>query len=142
MNPHSFWTSADGQILAVRRKSADTLSLTLVFWPRNAAEWEFIRTHAADLRFTERSTLARIGIEMLTHGAPRPERRRLLLEADVFLYDESFPHAAYWQHLLRPGVPVGRLFHAPAEAKLTSTEIWEALKANRLKLPALSLIHI
>jgi predicted Rossmann-fold nucleotide-binding protein len=136
MNPHVFWTSNDGQILTVRRKSATTLSLTLAFWPRNPAEWEFLRVHAPALRFTERSTLARVGIEMLTQGAPRADGRRLLLDADAFLYDESFPNAAYWQQLLRPGVPVGRLFHAPEEAKLTSTEIWEALKANRLKLPA------
>ena len=136
MSPHSFWTSTDGQILSVRRKSADALSLTLAFWPRTPAEWDFIRLHAASLRFTERSTLARVGIEMIIHGSPRTEGRRLLLEADAFLYDESFPNSSYWQQLLRPGVPVGRLFHAPAEAKLTSTEIWEALKANRLKLPA------
>ena len=136
MTPNSFWTSTDGQILAVRRKSADTLSLTLAFWPRHPAEWEFIRLHSAELRFTERSTLARVGIEMITHGAPHADGRRLLLEADAFLFDESFPNASFWNQLLRPGVPVGRLFHAPTAAKLTSTEIWDALKANRLKLPS------
>ncbi len=136
MNPHSFWTSVDGHVHAVRRKDARTLSLTLAFAPRNGPEWDFVRTHAAGLQFTERSTVARIGIEMLTHGAPRVDGKRVLLDADAFLYDESFPNASYWQHLLRPGVPVGRLFHAPVDAKLTSTEIWDALKANRLKLPA------
>ena len=136
MSLHSFWTSTDGQILSVRRKSAGTLSLTLVFWPRNPTEWEAIHLRAQDLRFTERSTLARVGIEMVTHGSPRAEGRRLLLDADAFLFDESFPNAAYWQLLLRPGVPVGRLFYAPPEAKLTATELWEAVKANRLKLPA------
>ena len=136
MNPHAFWTSADGQILVVRRKDARTLGLTLGFWPRNPAELEFFRLHAAALRFTERSTLARVGIEMITHGVPHLEGKRLVLEAEAFLYDESFPHAAYWQHLLRPGVPVGRLFHSPAEARLTATEIWAGVQANRLKLPA------
>ena len=136
MNPHSFWTSNDGEVLAVRRKDPRTLALTLAFGPRSPAEWEFVRVHAASLRFTERSTLARIGIEMLTHGTPRVEGKQLLLDADAFLYDESFPNASFWQQLLRPGIPVGRLFHAPVEAKLTSTEIWDALKANRLKLPA------
>ncbi|NDC75397.1 DNA-binding protein, partial [bacterium] len=136
MHPHSFWTSTDGQILTVRRKDARTLSVTLGFQPRHPAEWEFIKAHASALSFTERSTLARIGIEMLTLGPPRIEKNGVILEADAFLYDESFPNAPYWQQLLRPGIPVGRLFHAPAEAKLTSTEIWDALKANRLKLPA------
>lgn len=136
MHPHSFWTSADGHILAVRRKDARTLSVTLGFQPRHPAEWEFIQAHAASLAFTERSTLARVGIEMLTLSPPRVEKTGVVLEADAFLYDQSFPNAPYWQQLLRPGTPVGRLFHAPAGAKLTSTEIWEALKANRLKLPA------
>ena len=136
MNPHSFWTSTDGRIHAVRRKDPRTLALTLAFYPHSPAEWDFVRVHAAALRFTERSTLARVGIEMLTHGVPRVEGKQVLLEADAFLYDDSFPHASYWQQLLKPGIPVGRLFHAPMEAKLTSTESWEALKANRLKLPA------
>lgn len=136
MNPHSFWTSADGHVHAVRRKDPRTLSLTLAFAARTGPEWEFVRTQAASLRFTERSTLARIGIEMITHGTPRVDGKRVLLDADAFLFDESFPHAPYWQQLLRPGVPVGRLFHAPVDAKLTSTEIWDALKANRLKLPS------
>ena len=36
---------------------------------------------------------------------------------------------------MRSGVPVGRLFHAPVSEKLTSDEIWTAIKENRLKLP-------
>ena len=136
MNPHSFWASTDGHILSVRRKDARTASLTLAFGARNAAEWEFLRLQATSLRFTERSTLARVGIEMITHGTPHADGKRLILDADAFLYDESFPHAEYWQQLLRPGVPVGRLFFAPAEARLTSTEVWAAIQDNRLKLPA------
>ncbi len=34
-----------------------------------------------------------------------------------------------------PGTPVGRLFLAPAAAKLSTEEIWTAIKANDLKLP-------
>jgi hypothetical protein len=60
---------------------------------------------------------------------------RLILEAEAFLYDPSFPNATYWKKLLRPGAPVGRLFYAPAAAKLSSTEIWAAIQANALKLP-------
>ncbi len=135
MNPHAFWTGADGRILSIRRKDARTLVLTLAFAPRNPAEWEFMRLHAPALRFTERSTLARIGIEMITQGAPHADGKRLLLDAEAFLYDDSFPNAPYWPQLLRPGVAVGRLFHAPQEARLNSAQIWEAIQANRLKLP-------
>ena len=63
------------------------------------------------------------------------DHNRLILEADAFLFDPSFPNATYWKKLLRPGTPVGRLFYAPESAKLTTNEIWEAVKDNRLKLP-------
>jgi predicted Rossmann-fold nucleotide-binding protein len=135
MNPDQFWTSQDGQILSVKNKDERTVTLTLAFWPRNPAEFAFFKSHGESLKFTERSSMARIGIEMLTQGHPRVEGNRLELEAETFIYDHSFPDASYWKKLLRVGAPVGRLFHAPAAAKLSTAEIWEALKENRLKLP-------
>ncbi len=135
MNPDQFWTSQDGQILSVKNKDERSVTLTLAFWPRNPGEFEFLKTHLAALKFTERSSLARIGIEMLNHGGPRAEGNRLELEADAFIYDASFPNAPFWKKLMRVGSPVGRLFFAPPAAKLSTGEIWAALKENRLKLP-------
>ena len=135
MNPDQFWNSQDGQILSVKNKDDHTVTLTLAFWPRNPLELDFLKAHLAVLKFTERSSLARIGIEMLTHGIPRIEGNRLELDADAFIFDPSFPNAPYWKKLLRVGSPVGRLFYAPAAAKLTTGEIWDAIKENRLKLP-------
>lgn len=135
MQPDHFWCSNDGQILAIKAKDSTTLSLSLAFWPRHPAELEFILAHQQDIHFSERSTLARAGIEMITSGVPRVDHNRLILDTDAFLFDPSFPHAPYWKKLLRPGTPVGRLFYAPESAKLTTNEIWEAVKENRLKLP-------
>lgn len=135
MQPDQFWTSQDGQILTVKPKDDQAVSLTLAFWPRHPAELEFLKANLAALHFTERSSLARIGIEMLIHGAPTIDGNRVLLEAEAFIYDTSFPNAPYWKKLLRSGTPVGRLFYAPAPAKLSTAEIWEAIKENRLKLP-------
>lgn len=136
MNENQFWHSTDGQILTVKAKtSGDSVALTLAFWPRHPAEMEFLKARLADLRFTERSSLARIGIEMIAQGAPTVDGNRLLLEVQSSLYDASFPNAPYWKKLLRPGVPAGRLFFAPAAAKLSSTEIWAAVQANQIKLP-------
>ena len=135
MNPDQFWTSQDGQILTVKNKDERAVTLTLAFWPRHPTEFEFLKANLAALKFTLRSSLARIGIEMLTLGAPHVEGNRLELEAEAFIYDHSFPNATYWKKLMRVGAPVGRLFHAPAAAKLSTGEIWEALKENRLKLP-------
>ncbi|HUR60358.1 MAG TPA: LOG family protein [Opitutaceae bacterium] len=135
MNPDQFWTSQDGQILTVKNKDERSVVLTLAFWPRNPAEFDFLKSHLADLKFTERSSLARVGIEMLMHVPPHVEGNRLELEAEAFIFDHSFPNAAYWKKLMRVGSPVGRLFHAPVAAKLSTGEIWEALKENRIKLP-------
>ncbi|MET0262426.1 MAG: LOG family protein [Rariglobus sp.] len=135
MHPDQFWTSQDGQILTIKNKDERTVSLTLAFWPRNPAELEFLKDRIAQLNFTERSTLARIGIEMLTTGRPELEGGRVVVAADAFIFDDSFPNAGYWKKLLRPGTPVGRLFYAPDAAKLSTGEIWEAIQTNRLKLP-------
>ncbi|MBM3866416.1 MAG: DNA-binding protein [Verrucomicrobia bacterium] len=135
MHPAQFWTSPDGQILSVRNKDERSVRVTLAFWPRHPAELEALRPLLPRLRFSLRSSLARIGLEVTLTGPLRAEGGRLELDAEAFLYDPSFPHAAFWKKLLRVGAPAGRLYHAPAEAKLTTAEIWNALKANQLKLP-------
>ncbi len=135
MHPAHFWTSPDGQILSVKNKDERSVRLTLAFWPRQPAELEALRPLLPRLRFSLRSSLARIGLEVTLTGPIRVEGGRLELDAEAFLYDPSFPHAAYWKKLLRVGAPAGRLYHAPAEAKLTTAEIWDALKANQIKLP-------
>ncbi|MEZ0217512.1 MAG: LOG family protein [Rariglobus sp.] len=135
MHPDHFWTSQDGQILTIKNKDARTVSLTLAFWPRTPVELEFLSNRLAQLNFTERSTLARIGIEMTVKGPAMLDGGRIVMAAEAFLFDDSFPNAPYWKKLLRPGVPVGRLYYAPESAKLTTAEIWDAVQANRLKLP-------
>ncbi len=135
MNENQFWHSTDGQILAVKAKSDNTVALTLAFWPRNPAELDFLKARITSLRFTERSSLARIGIEMVVRGPVTLEGSRFTLAADAFIYDQNFPNYQYFKKLLRPGVPVGRLFYAPPAAKLTTAEIWDAIKSNALKLP-------
>lgn len=135
MHPDHFWTSQDGHVIAIKNKDARSVSLTMAFSPRHPAELEALKGRLAQLNFTERSTLARIGIEMNVKGSPALDNGRIVLTAEAFLYDESFPNAAYWKKLLRLGTPVGRLFYAPEKAKLTTAEIWDAVQANRLKLP-------
>jgi hypothetical protein len=135
MQPDHFWCSNDGQILAIKAKDATTVSLSLAFWPRNPAELEFILAHREEIHFSERSTIARVGIDMITSGVPRIDHNRVIIDTDAFLFDPSFPNAPYWKKLLRPGTPVGRLFYAPESAKLATNEIWEAVQDNRLKLP-------
>jgi hypothetical protein len=135
MNPDEFWTSQDGQILTVKNRDERVATLTLAFWPRHPAEFDFLKAHLSDLQFSERSSLARIGIEMQLQNPPFVDGHRIAMTAEAFIFDASFPNAAYWKKLLRPGAPVGRLFYAPVAAKLSTQEIWQAIKDNRLKLP-------
>ncbi|MCF7761102.1 MAG: LOG family protein [Cephaloticoccus sp.] len=135
MQTEQFWTSQDGQILKLKNKDKDTLALTLAFWPRHPAEFEFLTSHLSQLRFTERSSLARIGMEMRLQGPPTLDGHRVVLEAEAYIFDHNFPNTPFWKKLLRLGTPVGRLFYAPASAKLSSTEIWAAIQANELKMP-------
>ena len=135
MIPDQFWTSQDGQILTVKPKDENAVALTFAFWPRNPAEFELMKGRLSEIHFTERSTLARVGIEMVMLGAPTIDGNRLLLEAEAFIYDTSFPNAPYWKKLLRSGTLVGRLFYAPESAKLSTAEIWDAIQSNQLKLP-------
>ncbi len=135
MHPDQFWTSQDGQVLTVKNRDTRTVALTVAFWPRHPEELAFMVAQLGALRFTERSSLARIGLEMLLTGRPKVDGGRVVIEAEAFIYDSNFPNATYWKKLLRPGVPVGRLFHAPAAAKLTTAEIWAAIQANAIKLP-------
>ena len=107
MMPDQFWTSPDGQILAVKNKDERHVAMTLGFWPRNPAELEFLQSHLDTLRFSERSSLARIGIEMQIRRGPRLEGGRVEMEVDAFLFDASFPNAPYWKKLMRVGAPAG-----------------------------------
>ncbi|MFP4541529.1 MAG: LOG family protein [Opitutales bacterium] len=135
MDTSEFWTSQDGKLLSVEPLDERRLRLTIGFRPRHPGEQAFLAEHAGSLAFTERSTLARIGIEMIAQGAPGFDGQHAVLEAEAFLFDESFPHAGYWRELMRVGTPVGRLYHAPESVRLSTAEILEAMRENRLKLP-------
>ncbi len=52
MTPDTFWTSNDGQILTIKNKDENTVSLTLAFWPRHPEEFEFLRARLPELHFT------------------------------------------------------------------------------------------
>src|SRR5687767_5162070 len=89
--------STYGQTHTVRAKNPDRVAHSDAFWPRLPAEMEFLRARRAALRFTESSSLARIGIAMVTTGRPVIDGNRLALSIEGFLYGHSFPNAAYWQ---------------------------------------------
>lgn len=136
MSQETFWISDDGTISSLRpRANSSVLDLTLTFRLRDHAEISFVSSRLPKIQFSERSSLARIGLEISALQPPRLNRDRLIVQGEAFVYDTNFPCAPYFRNLLKPGISVGRLFYAPESEKLTSGQIWQALQENRIKLP-------
>ena len=136
MSPEQFWTSQDGQILTVKNKDERTVTLTLAFWPRNPAEFEFMKARIGELKFTERSSLARIGIEMQIQGALEVDGNRLVLQRGGVRLRHELPElGATGRSSCARGSPSGASSTRPPGAKLSSDEIWTAIRENSLKLP-------
>lgn len=136
MSDDSFWFSEDGTITSLRpRAGSPVCDLTLAFTFRNREERKFAAQRLAKVQFSERSSLARIGIEIYCARPPRLVGDHLELDGEAFVYDAEFPCANYFQNLLAPSIAVGRLFYAPESAKLSADQIWQALQENRIKLP-------
>ncbi|MBK1878861.1 LOG family protein [Pelagicoccus mobilis] len=136
MNEDSFWISDDGLITSLKpRSDSATIDLTITYKLRNPEEVAFVADRLDKIQFSERSSLARVGIEIYAPRPPRLNRDRLILSGEAFVYDLDFPCAPYAERLLQPGTAAGRVFYAPESQKLNSDEIWQALQDNRIKLP-------
>jgi len=136
MNEDSFWISDDGLITSIKpRSDSATFDLTITYKLRSPEEVAFVAERLDKIQFSERSSLARIGIEIYSPHPARINRDRLILSGEAFVYDLDFPCAPYAERLLQPGTAAGRVFYAPESQKLNSDEIWQALQDNRIKLP-------
>src|SRR5690625_566641 len=130
-----FWISVDGTVLSQHETATATVELIIQFPFRNDREKSELPNLLPKLQFSERSRLARIGIELFLTGEIQIEKETIVAKAKAFVIDKEFPSFHYLPQLLRQGIEVGRLFHFPEKAKLNSEEIWEAIRDNRLKLP-------
>lgn len=137
-----FWISRDAVIASTQRTAEGKLEIRAYYTPRDEQESDFLRQHLRNIQFTERSTLARIGIEVLLKEPPRFKRGNLMLVAEAFVVDPRFPTFDCLPLVLQPGVPVGRFFYAPPSRKLSSEQVTEGLKNNEFKLPnSISIDH-
>lgn len=136
MTSDQFWISEDGLISSIREMDTPNhFELTITFKLRDAAETEMAKAIRPLLQFSERSTLARVGIEIYAPKPPRINKDRLVLTCESFVYDLTFPCTPFFKDLIKPGTPAGRLFYAPESQKLSATEVWQAHENNELKLP-------
>jgi predicted Rossmann-fold nucleotide-binding protein len=98
---------------------------------------ELLRDQPAFILFSERSRIARLGIQI--ESAPVSEARLrngqavLTLEASSVI--PGYPDLVELRDFFNPGLPVGRLVYCDPEALLTSEEVLDAVERSVLKLP-------
>lgn len=137
-----FWISRDATIISAHKGEEGKMEIRATYTPRDEEEAEFLAGHLKQIQFTERSSLARIGIEILQKEPLRMKRGKVLLTAEAFVVDPTFPTAECLALVLVYGVPIGRLFYAPPSRKLSSEQVQEAIRTNDVKLPnSLSIDH-
>ncbi len=134
-DPRRFWISRDGVIVSQKKLNAEVVRLEVRFPVPDPGERAFLQERLENLHFSERSRLARVGTEVLLKSVPVIRERNVYASCEAFVIDRRFPTHNCFARLLKPGVRVGRLFHAPEASKLTSNQIWEAVNENRIKLP-------
>ncbi len=134
-DPSRFWISGDGTITDLQVQDKDTVRIKVEFSVPDPGERGFLAERLDQLQFSERSRLARVGIEILQKSEPVIRGRIIQVICEGFVIDRRFPTSDSFMRLLKPGIHVGRLFLAPEQSKLTSNEIWDAVRENRIKLP-------
>jgi predicted Rossmann-fold nucleotide-binding protein len=129
--------SGDGVITKVTEANRHAISfqaafeLTDIFIDR-------LKHQAQHLVFSERSRIARLGVNILG-DAPSPERLEgstLVLDLQASAVIQGYPGLDVLRDLFTAGLPVGRLVYLNPDALLTSEEVLEAINQSVIKLPA------
>ncbi|MFH0726080.1 MAG: LOG family protein [Pseudomonadota bacterium] len=129
--------SGDGVITKVTNANRKTISfqaafeLTEIFIDR-------LKHQAEHLVFSERSRIARLGVNILG-DAPSPDRLEkstLILDLQASAVITGYPGLDVLKDLFTPGLPIGRLVYLNPDALLTSEEVLEAINQAAIKLPA------
>ncbi|MCJ8502054.1 LOG family protein [Desulfatitalea alkaliphila] len=99
---------------------------------------ERLRSHPGHILFSERSRIARLGVQ-ITCEPPTVDHLngdRLVLTQTATAVIPGYPGLKRLSPFFGPGLPVGRLVFCDPEALLTSEEVLAAIERADLKLPA------
>lgn len=129
------WISADGQVTSTEKSDNGSLTVHAEFDLESDERTAWVMEHPDEVQFTERSTLARIGIDLIECEELRLNKGKVHLVFKAFVIGPEFPTWDYLPEILKPGIPVGRLFSLPKKNRLSATEITDAISQNELKLP-------
>lgn len=95
-----------------------------------------VKGRETDLVFAARSRLARLGINISPLGEPRFNSDHCTLRLQVVAAIRSYGIAEHLQHIVIPGLRVGRLVFCPEDSRLQSAEIHRLIRSNDIQVPA------
>lgn len=129
--------SGDGVITNVTAADEQRICFQAAF-ELTEAVIERLKHNAENLVFSERSRIARLGIN-IQGNLPRANRlagNTLVLDLEASSVIPGYPGLDMLRDLFAPGLPVGRLVYLNPQALLTSTEVLDAINRAAIKLPA------
>lgn len=128
--------SDDGLITRVLKAGRRKIVFETTFGLRRPIA-ELLREQPAYILFSERSRIARLGIQIesapVSEACLRNGQATLTLEASSVI--PGYPGLDELRDFFNPGLPVGRLVYCDPEALLTSEEVLDAVEHSLLKLP-------
>ncbi len=124
----------DGWVRSVQAAANAHFEVEVVF-PVTDAFRDRVQGREKEIVFAARSRLARLGINVVPSTPPTWDGDRIEMRATVSATVSAYGVEPFLKDLVRPGLHVGRLVFCPAEQRLTSTEILEAVRDNTLQLP-------
>jgi predicted Rossmann-fold nucleotide-binding protein len=129
--------SGDGVITNVTEANRHIISFQVAFELTDIFI-DRLKNQAKHLVFSERSRIARLGVNIVG-DAPSPDRlegRTLVLDLQASAVIQGYPGLDVLKDLIIAGLPVGRLVYLNPDALLTSEEVLEAINQAAIKLPA------
>ncbi|MFH0995083.1 MAG: hypothetical protein V1844_06235 [Pseudomonadota bacterium] len=129
--------SGDGVITKVTEANRQAISFQVAFELTDIFI-DRLKHQAEHLVFSERSRIARLGVNILgdAPSADRLEGNTLLLDLQASAVIQGYPGLDVLKDLFTAGLPVGRLVYLNPDALLTSEEVLEAINQAAIKLPA------
>lgn len=131
-----FLQSGDGVITEVLENDGQTIKFRAEF-SLSPPLIERLRQQPANIVFSERSRIARLGIRILCEAPLMKHvtdgRAVLTLKASQTI--RGYPRMDVLKPLFTQGLPVGRLAYCDPEALLTSEQVYDAVRQSALKLP-------
>jgi predicted Rossmann-fold nucleotide-binding protein len=95
-----------------------------------------VKGHESNLVFAARSRLARIGINICPLDEPTFDEEHCTLRLQVVSAIRSFGITEHLQHVVIPGLRVGRLVFCPEDNRLHSADIHRLIQTNEIQVPA------